>query len=147
MNQLIKNLEEEVKNVAQEETMISEFNKLIYTETKLLADEEAKREEKKRLITELMNNAGNLVLDSLHEHSNRKKVEANRLAKQAVCAADLQKLVQHFMHRVEVAKDDTRTTSSGFRSHETSDEVHSVAENECTAAGLIKLAAYLFGLH
>ncbi|KAF1775869.1 hypothetical protein GQ600_514 [Phytophthora cactorum] len=47
-----------------------------------------------------MNNAGNWVLDSLHEHSNRKKVEANRLVKQAVRAADLQKLVQHFTHRV-----------------------------------------------
>ncbi|KAG2786984.1 hypothetical protein JG687_00002682 [Phytophthora cactorum] len=100
MNQHIKNLEEEVKNAAQEETMIAEFNKLIDTETKLLADEESKREEKKRLITELMNNAGNWVLDSLHEHSNRKKVEANRLVKQAVRAADLQKLVQHFTHRV-----------------------------------------------
>ncbi|KAH7488483.1 hypothetical protein KRP22_008881 [Phytophthora ramorum] len=100
MNQHIKNLEEEVKNAAAEEEMISEFNKLIDTETKLLSDEEAKREEKKRLITELMNNAGNWVLDSLHEHSNRKKVEANRLVKQAVRAADLQKLVQHFTHRV-----------------------------------------------
>ncbi|KUF98348.1 hypothetical protein AM588_10010940 [Phytophthora nicotianae] len=100
MNQHIKNLEEEVKNAAQEETMIAEFNKLIDTETKLLADEESKREEKKRLITELMNNAGNWVLDSLHDHSNRKKVEANRLVKQAVRAADLQKLVQHFTHRV-----------------------------------------------
>eukprot|EP00644_Phytophthora_capsici_P006134 jgi/Phyca11/116914/e_gw1.32.324.1 len=100
MNQHIKNLEEEVKNAAQEEKMITEFNKLIDTETKLLADEEAKREEKKRLITELMNNAGNWVLDSLHDHSSRKKVEANRLVKQAVRAADLQKLVQHFTHRV-----------------------------------------------
>ncbi|CEG40671.1 cytoplasmic dynein 1 heavy chain 1 [Plasmopara halstedii] len=100
MNQHIKNLEEEVKNAAQEEGMITEFNNLIDTETKLLADEEAMREEKKFLITELMNNAGNWVLESLHEHSGRKKVEANRLVKQAVRAADLQKLVQHFTHRV-----------------------------------------------
>ncbi|KAG7390476.1 WD repeat and FYVE domain-containing protein 1 [Phytophthora pseudosyringae] len=100
MNQHIKNLDEEVKNAAQEEQMITEFNKLIDTETKLLSDEEAKREEKKRLITELMNSAGNWVLDSLHGHSSRKKVEANRLVKQAVRAADLQKLVQHFTHRV-----------------------------------------------
>ncbi|KAI9996865.1 hypothetical protein PInf_000128 [Phytophthora infestans] len=80
MNQYIKNLEEEAKNAAQEETMISD--------------------EKKHLIAELMNCAGNWVLDSLHEHSNRKKVETNRLLKQAVSAADLQKLVQHFTHRV-----------------------------------------------
>ncbi|KAE9357972.1 hypothetical protein PF008_g2901 [Phytophthora fragariae] len=33
MNQLIKNLEEDVKNAAQEDTMISEFSKLIDTET------------------------------------------------------------------------------------------------------------------
>ncbi|KAF4046717.1 hypothetical protein GN244_ATG01108 [Phytophthora infestans] len=76
MNQYIKNLEEEAKNAAQEETMISD--------------------EKKHLIAELLNCAGNWVLDSLHEHSNRKKVETNRLLKQAVSAADLQKLVQHF---------------------------------------------------
>ncbi|TDH68951.1 hypothetical protein CCR75_000330 [Bremia lactucae] len=100
MNQHIKNLEEEVKNAAQEESMIDEFHKLIKTETKLLANEETMREEKKRLITELMNSAGNWVLDSLHDHSNRKKVEANRLVNQAVRAADLQKLVQHFTHRV-----------------------------------------------
>ncbi|CAI5722903.1 unnamed protein product [Peronospora effusa] len=100
MNQHIKTLEKEVKDATLEEEMIIQFNKLIDTETKLLADEESKREEKKRFITELMNNAGNWVLDSLHEHSNRKKVEANRLVKQAVRAADLQKLVQHFTHRV-----------------------------------------------
>ncbi|RLN69373.1 hypothetical protein BBP00_00000378 [Phytophthora kernoviae] len=100
MNQHIKTLEVEVKNASQEESMIEEFKKLIDTEIKLLADEETKRDEKKRLITELMNNAGNWVLDSLHDHSNRKKVEANRLVKQAVRAADLQKLVQHFTHRV-----------------------------------------------
>lgn len=100
MKQHIKNLEEEVKNAAQEETMIADFKKLIETETKLLADEEVKREEKKHLITELMNNAGNWVLESLHGHSTRKKVEADRLVKQAVRAADLQKLVQHFTHRV-----------------------------------------------
>uniref|UniRef100_A0AAV1UM41 FYVE-type domain-containing protein n=1 Tax=Peronospora matthiolae TaxID=2874970 RepID=A0AAV1UM41_9STRA len=100
MNQHIKSLEEEVKNATQEEKMIDQFDKLIETETKLLADEEAKREEKKRQITELMNNAGNWVLDALHGHSSRKKVEANRLVKQAVRAADLQKLVQHFTHRV-----------------------------------------------
>ncbi|KAE9359279.1 hypothetical protein PR003_g839 [Phytophthora rubi] len=47
-----------------------------------------------------MNNSGNWALDSLHEHSNRKKMEANRLVKQAGHAADLQKLVQHFMHHV-----------------------------------------------
>ncbi|RLN93690.1 hypothetical protein BBJ28_00014827, partial [Nothophytophthora sp. Chile5] len=100
MNEHIKTLEVEVKNAAKEDAMIAEFLKLIETETKLLADEETKREEKKTLITELMNNAGNWVLDSLHEHSSRKKVEANRLVKQAVRAADLQKLVQHFTHRV-----------------------------------------------
>ncbi|KAI9987416.1 hypothetical protein PInf_023455 [Phytophthora infestans] len=51
--------QEEVENAAQEENMISEFNKLIDTETDILADEESKREEKKCLITELINNAGN----------------------------------------------------------------------------------------
>ncbi|KAF4046281.1 hypothetical protein GN244_ATG01298 [Phytophthora infestans] len=39
--------QEEVENAAQEENMISEFNKLIDTETDILADEESKREEKK----------------------------------------------------------------------------------------------------
>ncbi|KAF4030119.1 hypothetical protein GN244_ATG18111 [Phytophthora infestans] len=39
--------QEEVKNAAQEENMISEFDKLIDTETDILADEESKREEKK----------------------------------------------------------------------------------------------------
>ncbi|KAE9035731.1 hypothetical protein PR003_g7261 [Phytophthora rubi] len=60
---------------------------------KALADKEAKHEEKKRLITELTNKVGNWTLGSLDEHSNRKKVEANRFVKQAVCASNLQKLV------------------------------------------------------
>ncbi|KAE9154732.1 hypothetical protein PF005_g1808 [Phytophthora fragariae] len=75
MNQLIKNLEEDVKNAAQEDTIISEFSKLIDTETS------SKRTRRP-------------------SHSNRKKMEANRLVKQAGYAADLQKLVQHFMHHV-----------------------------------------------
>ncbi|KAJ0405553.1 hypothetical protein P43SY_009602 [Pythium insidiosum] len=100
MEEHITKLDEEIANAAHEETLISEFTGQIETELKLLADEEAKREEKKAMITDLMNNAGNWVLDALHEHSKRKKKEADRLVKQAVRAADLQKLVQHFTHRV-----------------------------------------------
>uniref|UniRef100_K3WHS2 J domain-containing protein n=1 Tax=Globisporangium ultimum (strain ATCC 200006 / CBS 805.95 / DAOM BR144) TaxID=431595 RepID=K3WHS2_GLOUD len=100
MKEHIEKLDKEIENAAKEDTLILEYNSLIDSELKLLADEETKREEKKALITELMNNAGNWVLDSLHDHSNRKKREADRLVKQAIRAADLQKLVQHFTHRV-----------------------------------------------
>lgn len=100
MAEHIKKLDAEIETAAKENELINNFNDIIKTETKLLADEEAKREEKKALITELMNNAGNWVLEALHNHSKRKKTEANRLVSQAVRAADLQKLVQHFTHRV-----------------------------------------------
>ncbi|GAB9463867.1 Cytoplasmic dynein 1 heavy chain 1 [Globisporangium polare] len=100
MNEHIEKLDKEIENAAKEDSLIVEYNGLIDSELKLLADEETKREEKKALITELMNNAGNWVLDALHDHSNRKKREADRLVKQAIRAADLQKLVQHFTHRV-----------------------------------------------
>lgn len=100
MHEHIEKLNKEIENAAKEDTLILEYNALIDSELKLLADEETKREEKKALITELMNNAGNWVLDALHDHTSRKKREADRLVKQAVRAADLQKLVQHFTHRV-----------------------------------------------
>lgn len=93
-------LDKEIEDAAKEDGLIREYNGLIDSELKLLADEETKREEKKALITELMNSAGNWVLDALHDHTSRKKREADRLVKQAVRAADLQKLVQHFTHRV-----------------------------------------------
>ncbi|TMW55941.1 hypothetical protein Poli38472_008589 [Pythium oligandrum] len=100
MEEHMAKLDEEIANAAKEEALIAEFTALIEKELKLLSDEEAKRDEKKAKITELMNNAGNWVLDALHEHSTRKKKEADRLVQQAVRAADLQKLVQHFTHRV-----------------------------------------------
>ncbi|DBA04797.1 TPA: hypothetical protein N0F65_004434 [Lagenidium giganteum] len=100
MQEHIQKLDEEIENAAKENALIVEFQSLQDSELKLLADEEKKREEKKALITDLMNSAGNWVLDALHEHSKRKKKEADRLVKQAVRAADLQKLVQHFTHRV-----------------------------------------------
>lgn len=100
MEEHLVKLDEEIANAAKEETLIAEFTALLDSELKLLAEEEAKREEKKALITDLMNNAGNWVLDALHEHTKRKKKEADRLVSQAVRAADLQKLVQHFTHRV-----------------------------------------------
>jgi curved DNA-binding protein CbpA len=100
MREHVQKLEEEVANAAKEDQHIKEFRSLLETESKLLADEEAKRDQKKKHITSIMNEAGNWVLDALHRHSKRKKKEADRLVKQALRAAELQKLVQHFTHRV-----------------------------------------------
>nr|CCA21360.1 conserved hypothetical protein [Albugo laibachii Nc14] len=93
-------LDEEIEDGAIEDTLIANFVSLKSKEEKLLKEEEVLREEKKRSIQTLINDAGTWVLKAIHEHSKRKKEEASRLVGQAQRAAELQKLVQHFTHRV-----------------------------------------------
>ncbi|CCI50147.1 unnamed protein product [Albugo candida] len=93
-------LDEEIEDGAIEDTLIANFVSLKSKEEKLLKEEEELREEKKKSIQTLINDAGTWVLKAIHEHSKRKKEEASRLVGQAHRAAELQKLVQHFTHRV-----------------------------------------------
>jgi len=100
MRMFMEKLQEEVTNSSKEVTFVKNFKSNLLKEQELLDFEEKIRDQKKHKITEIMNDAGNWVLEALHDHSKRKKKEADRLVKQAGRAADLQKLVQHFTHRV-----------------------------------------------
>ncbi|RHY08184.1 hypothetical protein DYB25_005993, partial [Aphanomyces astaci] len=96
----ITRLNEETAIAVTEDTLIVEYHAFLDSEKKLIADEEACREQKKAYLTSLLTDAGNWVYDALHDHSKRKKREADRLVKQALRASELQRLVQHFTHRV-----------------------------------------------
>ncbi|OQR98945.1 hypothetical protein THRCLA_06616 [Thraustotheca clavata] len=96
----ITRLSEEVNTATDEDVLINEYQGFLENEKQLIDDEEACREQKKAYLSSLMTDAGNWVLDALHDHSKRKKREADRLVKQAVRASELQRLVQHFTHRV-----------------------------------------------
>ncbi|KAF0695673.1 Aste57867_13533 [Aphanomyces stellatus] len=96
----IARLNQETVNAAAEDTLIVEYNAFLESEKKLISDEELCRDQKKQYLMSLLTDAGNWVYDALHDHSKRKKREADRLVKQALRASELQRLVQHFTHRV-----------------------------------------------
>ncbi|EQC34983.1 hypothetical protein SDRG_07779 [Saprolegnia diclina VS20] len=96
----ITRLSDETVTASSEDVLIAEYHAFLENEKRLVDDEEACREQKKAYLSSLMTDAGNWVLDALHDHSKRKKREADRLVKQAVRASELQRLVQHFTHRV-----------------------------------------------
>ncbi|CAK4641044.1 hypothetical protein LEN26_017127 [Aphanomyces euteiches] len=96
----IERLNSETTTAFTEETLITEYQAILDSEKKLISDEETCREQKKQYLTSLLTDAGNWVYDALHDHSKRKKREADRLVKQALRASELQRLVQHFTHRV-----------------------------------------------
>nr|CCA15174.1 Cytoplasmic dynein 1 heavy chain 1 putative [Albugo laibachii Nc14] len=93
-------LDEEVVLGSTEKELIQSFQTMMKEEVELVKEETIKREEKKEAIDAAINSCGNWVMEALHEHSKRKKREAERLLKQAVRAAELQKLVQRFTRRV-----------------------------------------------
>ncbi|KAL0592035.1 hypothetical protein ABG067_000688 [Albugo candida] len=93
-------LNDEVVLGTTEKELIEAFQATMKQEEELLKEETIRREEKKEAIDNAISSSGTWVMGALHEHSKRKKKESERLLKQAVRAAELQKLVQHFTRRV-----------------------------------------------